>query len=54
MKQKLKKLIVFKSPGPDGLHPRLLKEAAGVVPDEWKDANVTALIKKGNRHSALN
>lgn len=62
---------ISKSPGPDGLHLRLLKETAnelalslskifrnsipaGIVPDEWKCANVTAVFKKGNRHSALN
>ena len=71
VKDKLNSLKAYKSPGPDGLHPRLLKETAdelvlplskifrnsissGIVPDDWKYANVTAVFKKGNRHLALN
>ena len=62
--KRLHKLKPAKSPGPDGLHPRVLKEAAdiitkplttifnksmkeGMVPDDWKQAHVTALFKKG-------
>ena len=65
VEEKLANLNPAKSPGPDGLHPRVLKEVAeeiavpltmifnkslqeGVVPEEWKIANVTAIFKKGN------
>ena len=65
VRKKLSKLNPSKSSGPDGLHPRVLKEVAdeivtpltlifnktlreGVIPEEWKIANVTALFKKGN------
>jgi len=58
---KLMGLKVDKSPGPDGMHPRVLKEMAreianalviiyqnsldsGVVPADWKSANVTRLF----------
>ena len=66
---KLMGLKVDKSPGPDGMHPRVLKEMAGeianalvvifqnsldsgVVPADWKTANVTPLFKKGGRQKA--
>ena len=56
-------LNVDKSPGPDGMHPRVLKVMAGekaialvvvyqnsldsgVVPADWKTANVTPLFLK--------
>ena len=65
VQKKLSKLNPSKSPGPDGLHPRVLKEVAeeittpltlvfnkslseGVVPEDWKIANVTAIFKKGS------
>ena len=63
VKKKLSKLKIGKNPGPDGIHPRVLKEllevislpltiifktsiAHGKLPDEWKNANVTAIYKK--------
>ncbi|KAF2343332.1 Reverse transcriptase domain, partial [Trinorchestia longiramus] len=56
----------YKSTGPDGLGPRILKETAevisepltnifnrsletGIVPDDWKRANVTPISMKGNK-----
>ena len=55
-----------KSPGVDGIPPKLLKELVdqvrtplaifsnlsfkeGIVPSEWKEANITPLFKKGSR-----
>ena len=69
--EKLNKLKIAKSPGPDGMHPRILKELTsvickpltllyqtsvktGLVPSEWRDAHVTAIYKKGDRHFAGN
>ncbi|XP_059801424.1 uncharacterized protein LOC132378494 [Hypanus sabinus] len=62
---KLKGLKADKSPGPDGLHPRVLKEVAlviifqnsldsGLVPEDWRVANVTPLFKKGGREKPGN
>eukprot|EP00061_Rhincodon_typus_P012924 g38980.t1 len=61
--EKLNGLKIDKSPGPDGLHPRVLKEIAEEIVQalvvifreslesgtgkDWKIANVTALFKKG-------
>ena len=62
----LKNLNIYKSPGPDCLPPRILKECASVVssplcfffnksfstgklPHLWKLANITTLLKKGNK-----
>ena len=69
--QKLRKLKIDKSPGPDAMHPRLLKELAveigtaletifnstvtnGTIPEDWKQAQITAIFKKGNRKSPCN
>ena len=55
-----------KSPGPDQIHPRVLKEVSGPIsvplsqifrkslengrlPEQWKEANVTPIFKKGSR-----
>ena len=69
--EKLKRLKEDKACGPDGIHPKLLKECAeiiaiplylifskslesGVVPAEWKLANVSPIHKKGSRAMASN
>ena len=60
-----------KSPGLDGIPPKLLTETAeqistpiarafnlslkeGVVPFEWKEANIIPLLKKGSRNKSEN
>ncbi|KAF2343305.1 hypothetical protein FHG87_025938, partial [Trinorchestia longiramus] len=65
VEEQLSILNPFKSTGPDGLGPRILKETAevirepltnvsnrslqtGIVPDDWKHANVTPIVKKRN------
>ena len=69
--EKLKRLKEDKACGPDGIHPKLLKECAeiiaiplyqifsrslesGVVPADWKLANVSPIHKKGSRAVANN
>ena len=64
-------LRIDKSPGPDQLHPRILREVAdqistpltmifqwsisqGVVPQQWKLADVVPIFKKGSRSSPEN
>ena len=71
VRRKLQKLNISKSPGPDGIHPRVLKEMSevlaqplqilfqnsfntGTLPEEWKNANITALYKKGDKKYAGN
>ena len=57
--KKIKKIKDNKSPGVDGIPPKLLKEIIeqisiplaklsleGIVPSEWKEANITPLFKK--------
>ena len=67
----LNKLKIDKSPGPDKLHPRFLKELAHQLsvpitiifktslqtmelPTEWKQGQISAIFKKGNRKLASN
>ena len=69
--ENLKRLKEDKACGPDGIHPKLLKECAeiiaitlylifsktlqsGVVPADWKLANVSPIHKKGWRAMASN
>ena len=63
--KKIKKMKDNKSPGVDGIPPKLLKEIVeqistpltklfnfsleGMVTSEWKEANITPLFKKGSR-----
>ena len=71
IKAKLQNLSVCKSVGPDGIHPRFLKELAthlckplGILfnkslnesklPNEWKQAKVSVIFKKGSRKQAGN
>jgi hypothetical protein len=66
VEKELSLLNPYKSTGPDGLTPRILKEmavviskplaiifnrslATGTVPEDWKQANVTPIFKKGNK-----
>jgi hypothetical protein len=52
IKKILDNLKIDKSPGPDNIHPRILRELSNnsftnsVCPDEWRCANVIALFKK--------
>ena len=60
-----------KSPGVDGISPKILKETVeqissplahvfnmslqeGIVPLEWKEANISPLFKKGSRNKSVN
>ena len=66
VRKKLDSLNTSKSPGPDQISPRILKELSGClskplslifnaslsnqyVPNEWKEANITAIYKKGDQ-----
>ena len=63
--------MLDKSPGPDEIHPMLLKQCAveiarplpdiyqrsfndGVIPKEWKLANISPIFKKGKKSNAGN
>ena len=65
-KKKLNNFKISKSPGPDGIHPRVLREVSmslctplaricetsnktGLLPEDWKCVNITAIYKKGNK-----
>ena len=69
--KKLLKLKISKSAGPDGFHPRILKELSksitvplckifnksimeGCLPNEWKEAHITPIHKKGPKTSPGN
>ena len=69
--KKIKKMKDNKSPGVDGIPPKLLKEIVkqistpiailfnlsleeGIVPSEWKEANISPLFKKGSRNKPEN
>lgn len=69
--RKLASLNVDKSPGPDGMHPRVLQGMAntldtplamlfnksikdGILPEDWKCANVSSIFKKGSKLDAGN
>ena len=61
--RKLRSVKSFKPPGPDGFHPKILKEAAEqlsvplclifsderFLPSDWRVANVIPIFKKGER-----
>ena len=62
--KKIKKMKDNKSPGVDGIPPKLLKEIVEEIstplanfltcPSEWKKANITPLFKKGSRNKPEN
>ena len=64
--KKIKKMKDNKSHGVDGISPKLLKEIVeqtstppqsleeGIIPSEWKEANITPLFKKGSRNKPEN
>ncbi|KAF2347940.1 hypothetical protein FHG87_021303 [Trinorchestia longiramus] len=71
LEEQISILNPYKSTGPDGLGPRILKETpevisepltnifnrslkTGIVPDDWKRANVTPIVKKGNKQTPNN
>ncbi|CAJ0934144.1 unnamed protein product [Ranitomeya imitator] len=50
VRNRLNKIKIDKSPGPDGLHPRVLRElTTGSVPQDWRIANVVPIFKKGSK-----
>ena len=70
VREKLAKLHPNKASGPDGIHVNIMKNVldfdvplsilfekslvTGVVPQDWRDANITPLFKKGSRLSPNN
>ena len=68
---KINKMKENKSPGVDGISPKILKETVeqistplahvfnislqeGIVPLEWKEANIIPLFKNGSRNKSVN
>ena len=49
----LNNLKIHKASGPDGLSARVLL-AQGTVPDDWRQANVAQIFKKGEKYNAAN
>ena len=45
-----------KSPGVDGISPNMFNMSLqeGIVPLEWKEANIVPLFKKGSRNKSVN
>ena len=69
--KKLNGLDISKSPGPDLVNAKILKELAesiapvlsiifktscetGCLPSKWKEANISAIYKKGDKHDREN
>ena len=63
VQEKRQHLNIYKSTGPDMLHPWILKDKlarplthifnnsvdTGIIPEDWKSANVIAIHKRGSR-----
>ncbi|CAJ0965692.1 unnamed protein product [Ranitomeya imitator] len=50
VRNRVNKIKIDKSPGPDGIHPRVLRElTTGSVPQDWRIANVVPIFKKGSK-----
>ena len=71
VQEKLHHFNIYKSTGPDMLHPRILRALedrlagplknifnnsveTGIIPEDWKSANVTAIRKKAIRQEPAN
>ncbi|CAJ0939737.1 unnamed protein product [Ranitomeya imitator] len=55
VRNRLNKIKIDKSPGPDGIHPRVLRElTTGSVPQDWRIANVVPIFKKGSKSEPRN
>ena len=67
----LNKINANKSPGPDGIHGKILKNCAislayplsqlynlsfktGIIPDQWKSANIVPVFKKDDKSNVEN
>ncbi|CAJ0957874.1 unnamed protein product [Ranitomeya imitator] len=57
VRNRLNKIKIDKSPGPDGIHPRVLRELSNglysdrvcAYPQDWRIANVVPIFKKGSK-----